>query len=63
VGKIVISENVTIDAVVRDPAGDAGLRVGGWVGLIRVSSIVLPVAAAVGSIVAQAAVAPTASWW
>jgi dihydrofolate reductase len=34
-GKIVISENVTLDGVVQDPAGDEGFRVGGWVGLIR----------------------------
>ena len=34
-GKLVISENVTLDGVVQDPAGDEGFRVGGWVGLIR----------------------------
>jgi dihydrofolate reductase len=34
-GKIVISENVTIDGVVEDPAGDEGFRHGGWVGLIQ----------------------------
>jgi dihydrofolate reductase len=34
-GKIVISENVTLDGVVQDPAGDEGFRVGGWVGLIK----------------------------
>jgi dihydrofolate reductase len=34
-GKIVISENVSLDGVVQDPAGDEGFRVGGWVGLIR----------------------------
>ena len=34
-GKIVVSENVTLDGVVQDPAGDEGFRVGGWVGLIR----------------------------
>jgi dihydrofolate reductase len=33
-GKIVISDNVTLDGVVQDPAGDEGFRVG-WVGLIR----------------------------
>ena len=33
-GKIVVSENVTLDGVVQDPAGDEGFRVGGWVGLI-----------------------------
>ena len=34
-GKIVVSESVTLDGVVQDPAGDEGFRVGGWVGLIR----------------------------
>ena len=34
-GKIAISENVTLDGVVHDPAGDEGFRVGGWVGLIK----------------------------
>jgi dihydrofolate reductase len=32
--KIVISENVSLDGVVEDPAGDEGFRVGGWVGRI-----------------------------
>jgi dihydrofolate reductase len=34
-GKIVVSENVTLDGVVQDPAGDEGFRRGGWVGLIK----------------------------
>jgi len=34
VGKIIISENVTLDGVIQDPAGDEGFRVGGWVGRI-----------------------------
>jgi len=34
-GKIVISENVTLDGVIQDPAGDEGFRHGGWFGLIR----------------------------
>jgi hypothetical protein len=34
-GKIVVSENVSLDGVVEDPAGDEGSRVGGWLGLIR----------------------------
>jgi riboflavin biosynthesis pyrimidine reductase len=33
-GKIVVSENVTLDGVIQDPAGDDGFRAGGWVGLI-----------------------------
>ncbi len=34
-GKIVISENVSLDGVVQDPAGDEGFRLGGWVGKIK----------------------------
>jgi dihydrofolate reductase len=34
-GKIVISDNVSLDGVIEDPAGDEGFRHGGWVGLIR----------------------------
>jgi dihydrofolate reductase len=34
VGKIIISENVSLDGVVQDPAGDEGFRHGGWVGRI-----------------------------
>ena len=33
-GKIVVSENVTLDGVIQDPAGDEGFRAGGSVGLI-----------------------------
>ena len=33
-GKIVISENVPLDGVIQDPAGDEGFRRGGWVGRI-----------------------------
>jgi dihydrofolate reductase len=33
-GKIVISENVTLDGVIEDPAGDEGFARGGWVGRI-----------------------------
>jgi dihydrofolate reductase len=33
-GKIIVSENVTLDGVIQDPAGDEGFRHGGWVGLI-----------------------------
>jgi len=35
VGKIVVSDNVTLDGVIQDPAGDEGFRLGGWVGLIK----------------------------
>jgi dihydrofolate reductase len=31
-GKIVISENVSLDGVVQDPTGEEGFRVGGWFG-------------------------------
>jgi dihydrofolate reductase len=34
-GKIIVSENVTLDGVIQDPAGDEGFKVGGWVGLIK----------------------------
>ena len=34
-GRIVMSENVTLDGVVQDPAGDEGFSRGGWVGLIK----------------------------
>ena len=34
-GNIIISENVSLDGVIQDPAGDEGFRVGGWVGLIK----------------------------
>jgi dihydrofolate reductase len=34
-GKIVVSENVTLDGVIQDPAGDEGFQRGGWVGLIK----------------------------
>src|SRR5436309_8936402 len=34
-GKIVVSENVSLDGVIQDPAGDEGFRVGGWVGKIK----------------------------
>jgi dihydrofolate reductase len=34
-GKIVISENVSLDGVIQDPAGDEGFPRGGWVGLIK----------------------------
>ena len=33
-GKIVVSENVTLDAVVEDPAGTEGFERGGWVGRV-----------------------------
>ena len=33
--RIVASENVSLDGVIQDPAGDEGFRHGGWVGLIK----------------------------
>ena len=33
-GRIVVSENVTIDGVVEDPAGAEGFERGGWIGRI-----------------------------
>jgi dihydrofolate reductase len=34
-GKIVLSDNVSLDGVIQDPAGDEGFRHGGWVGLLK----------------------------
>jgi len=34
-GKIVISENVTLDGVVQDPTGEEGFDRGGWFGQIK----------------------------
>jgi dihydrofolate reductase len=33
-GKIVISENISLDGVIQDPTGDEGFRRGGWFGQI-----------------------------
>jgi dihydrofolate reductase len=33
-GKIVVSENISLDGVVEDPSGDEGFRHGGWVGRV-----------------------------
>jgi dihydrofolate reductase len=33
-GKIVMSEFVTLDGVIEDPAGNEGFRLGGWVGRV-----------------------------
>jgi dihydrofolate reductase len=35
VGEIVVSENVSLDGVIEDPAGEEGFRLGGWVGQIK----------------------------
>jgi dihydrofolate reductase len=34
-GKIVVSDNVSLDGVIQDPAGDEGFERGGWVGFIK----------------------------
>jgi dihydrofolate reductase len=34
-GRIIISDNISIDGVIQDPAGDEGFERGGWVGLIK----------------------------
>jgi dihydrofolate reductase len=34
-GTIVVSDNVSLDGVIQDPAGDEGFPRGGWVGLIK----------------------------
>jgi dihydrofolate reductase len=33
--RIVVSDNVSLDGVIQDPAGDEGFARGGWVGLIK----------------------------
>lgn len=33
-GRIIVSENVTLDGVVQDPTGDEGFRYGGWFGRV-----------------------------
>jgi dihydrofolate reductase len=33
-GRLIISDNVSLDGVIQDPAGDEGFRHGGWVGRI-----------------------------
>ena len=33
-GKIAVSENVTLDGVIEDPSGVEGFRFGGWVGRV-----------------------------
>src|SRR3954466_4865209 len=43
-GKIVISDNVSLDGVIQDPAGDEGFSRGGWVGLIAAREDVAKVA-------------------
>jgi dihydrofolate reductase len=34
-GRIVVSDNVSLDGVIQDPGGDEGFERGGWVGLIK----------------------------
>lgn len=34
-GRIVVSDNISLDGVIQDPAGDEGFERGGWVGLIK----------------------------
>jgi hypothetical protein len=34
-GNIVVSDNVSLDGVIQDPAGDEGFSLGGWVGPIK----------------------------
>src|SRR5881397_3638829 len=34
-GRIVVSDNVSLDGVIQDPAGDEGFTRGGWIGLIK----------------------------
>jgi dihydrofolate reductase len=34
-GKVIISENVSLDGVIQDPTGEEGFRFGGWFSQIR----------------------------
>src|SRR5438874_4972515 len=43
-GKIIVSENVSLDGVVQDPAGDEGFSRGGWVGPIAARQDVAKIA-------------------
>ena len=43
-GTIVVSENMSLDGVVEDPAGDEGFSRGGWVGLLATREDVAKVA-------------------
>src|SRR5438309_4172669 len=43
-GKIIVSENVSLDGVVQDPSGDEGFSRGGWVGLIAAREDVAKIA-------------------
>src|SRR5262249_9592444 len=43
-GKIVMSENVSLDGVIEEPPGDEGFTRGGWVGLIAAREEVAKVA-------------------
>jgi dihydrofolate reductase len=42
--RIIVSENLSLDGVVQDPAGDEGFSRGGWVGLIAAREDVARVA-------------------
>jgi len=42
-GKIIISENVSLDGVVQDPTGEEGFRLGGWVGVGQIKGEVAKV--------------------
>jgi hypothetical protein len=34
-GKIIVSDNLSLDGVIQDPAGDEAFARGGWVGAIQ----------------------------
>jgi hypothetical protein len=36
-GRLVVSENLSVDGVVQDPSGDEGFERGGWLGRIGAS--------------------------
>jgi dihydrofolate reductase len=43
-GKIVVSENVSLDGVIENPAGDEGFKRGGWVGRLATREEIAKVA-------------------
>ena len=38
-GRVVISENISLDGVIQDPVGDEGFSRGGWVGRVRAREV------------------------
>jgi hypothetical protein len=64
-GRIVISENVTLDGVIQDPAGVEGFKLGGWIGRIgdrgREEAAKVALDEALGAVAFLLGVGPTSS--